>query len=45
MTGLALELFVGPAVVVDDEVYQAETSAIAIVEELEQAHFPGAATA
>ena len=40
MTSLALELFVGPAVVVDDEVNQTNTAARAAAEELAQAHFP-----
>ena len=40
MSSLALELFVGPAVVVDDEVRQPNTAARAVVEELEKAHFP-----
>lgn len=40
MNSLALELFVGPAVVVDDEVNQANTTAHAVAEELGQAHFP-----
>ena len=37
---LALELFIGPAVVVDDEVDRADTAAHAIVEQLDEAHFP-----
>lgn len=40
MNSLALELFVGPAVVVDDEVNQTNTTAHAIAEELGQSHFP-----
>lgn len=40
MSSLALELFVGPAVVVDDEVNEPGTVACTIVEELKKAHFP-----
>ena len=40
MSSSALSLFVGPAVVVDDEVDQANTTARAVVAELEDAHFP-----
>ena len=40
MNILAQELFVGPAVVVDDEVEKAGTAAYVIVKELEEAHFP-----
>ena len=37
---LAEQLFVGPAVVVDDEVNYAETEAAALVAQLEQSHIP-----
>ncbi len=40
MSSLALDLFVGPAVVVDDEVDQSETSAYAVAKELDDANFP-----
>ena len=40
MSSLAFELFLGPAVVVDDEVNQPGTTAHAVVEELDEAHFP-----
>ena len=40
MSNSALSLFVGPAVVVDDEVDDTNTTARAVVAELEGAHFP-----
>ena len=40
MSSLARDLFVGPAVVVDDQVGQQNTAAYALVKELEDAHFP-----
>ena len=40
MSSLARDLFVGPAIVVDDEIDQAGTSAHTIVKELKEAHFP-----
>ena len=40
MSSLALELFVGPAVVVDDEVTRENTGAHELVKELEEANFP-----
>lgn len=40
MSSLAQDLLLGPAVVVDDEVNQANTVASSIVEELHEAHFP-----
>ena len=40
MSSLALDLFVGPAVVVDDQVDHDDTAAYALVKELEEAHYP-----
>lgn len=40
MSSLARELFVGPAVVVDDEINQGDASIRAVLDELEGAHFP-----
>ena len=40
MSSLALDLFVGPAVVVDDQISRQNTGVQAVVRELEEANFP-----